>query len=142
MNILSLSLFILSLIQCSQSVLYAGDLEIFWQLPDGLTLSSVRSPYHSLSSPYSSKVPNYPRSASPHGENRLRRLHPLFFLIHVLGVFPKHGWIHDRGWFVSHLQYHPRCRCRKQQYQYTSQLLLLFPSLTFASLISYTRISS
>ncbi|KAE9380891.1 hypothetical protein N431DRAFT_449636 [Stipitochalara longipes BDJ] len=34
---------ILSLIQCSQSVPFAGDLEIFWALPDGVSITSFRT---------------------------------------------------------------------------------------------------
>jgi hypothetical protein len=58
MNILSSSLFILSLIQCSHSVPYGGDLGIFWQMPEGVTITSVRIPLHSIlsmSSTYSQK---------------------------------------------------------------------------------------
>jgi len=42
MIILTSSLAILSLIQCSQSVPFASDLEIFWPLPDGVNITSVR----------------------------------------------------------------------------------------------------
>jgi hypothetical protein len=42
MNTLTSYLVILSLIQCSQSVPFASDLEIFWPLPDGINVTSVR----------------------------------------------------------------------------------------------------
>jgi len=48
MNILSSFLFILGLIQCSQAVLYAGDWEVFWDMPGEMTIASVSTPNYPL----------------------------------------------------------------------------------------------